>query len=87
MKVFKENDLKLFNQIASLEEETLLKTLGTFLTKQYGDNCVIATNEYVVANVCWCSGFVPQATNVNIVETTIINTSIFFIQHSYILSF
>ena len=49
MKVFKDNDLKLFNQIASLEEETLLKTLGTFLMKQYGDNCVIATNEYIVA--------------------------------------
>lgn len=49
MKVLKENDLKLFEQIASLPQDSLLKTLYTFLKKQYGEEKVTGTADYLIA--------------------------------------
>ena len=47
MKVMRENDVKIFEELVKMEQSQLLKTLLTFLKKNY-DN-VTATEDYLIA--------------------------------------
>ena len=47
MRILKDSDYKLFEQIASLKQTSLLKTMYSYLQRNYED--VIMTNDYVIA--------------------------------------